>query len=221
MRRLKSSMFGKMVGNFFSKSLHRRLLELEIKRIKLTGLTLDIGSKNRRYDNYFPNAEIVAIDIEPQLKDGSVIQCDARNIDFKDNSFDNIISFEVFEYIHEIEEVLKEVKRVLKPGGTCYFSVPFLNPVHGGAGDVVRYTKRGWLELLQRHFDKNKVEIKSFGGRYSIIFDFWFDKIRKSNVFVESLFLLPSVIARKMCLLLDKKEKSERYVMGYFVRVEK
>ena len=90
MRRLKSIMFERMVGDFFSKSLHRRLLEQEIKRIKLTGLTLDIGSKNRRYDSYFPDAKIVAFDIEPQLRDGTIIQCDTRNICFKDNLFDGV-----------------------------------------------------------------------------------------------------------------------------------
>jgi glycosyltransferase involved in cell wall biosynthesis/SAM-dependent methyltransferase len=209
----------RVVRDFFSESLHRRLLEQEIRKIRLIGLTLDIGSKNRRYDSYFPDAKIIALDINPQLKDGSIIQCDARDICFKDISFVNIISFEVFEYIYETEEILKEAKRVLKPGGICYFSVPFLNPVHGGMGDIVRYTKRGWEELLQRYFDK--IEIKSFGGRYSIIFDFWFDKIRKSNIFIKLLFLLPAAIIKKICFLLDKKEKSERYIMGYFVRVEK
>ncbi|MFC1907133.1 methyltransferase domain-containing protein [Chloroflexota bacterium] len=208
-----------IVADFYSKSLHRRLLEQEIIKINLSGLTLDIGSKNRRYDDYFPNTKIVAIDIEPQLKDGSIIQCDTRNMCFKDNSFDNIISFETFEYIYQIEEAVKEVKRVLKPGGIGYFSVPFLNPVHGGIGDIVRYTKRGWEELLQRYFDK--VEIKSFGGRYALIFDFWFDRIRKSKILMKLARLPVALLSRNICLILDKKEKSERFVMGYFMKVEK
>ena len=209
-------------ADFYAKSLHRRLLEQEIKKISLSGVMLDIGSKNRRYDDYFPDARIMAIDIEPELKDGSIIQCDARNICFKDNSFDNVISFETFEYVYQTEDVLREVKRVLKPGGMCYFSVPFLNPVHGGAGDIVRYTRRGWQELLQRYFDE--VEIKSFGGRYLIIFDFWFDKVRKAGTF-KKLALLPlALLLRSTCLFLNKKddkESSERFVMGYLVAVKK
>lgn len=205
--------------DFYSRSLHRGLLEREIKKINLSGLTLDIGSKNRRYDDYFPGARIIAIDIKPQLAGGSIIQCDARNICFKDNSFDNVISFETLEYIYQTEDVLKEIKRVLKPGGTCYFSVPFLNPVHGGTGDIVRYTKRGWQELLQKYFDE--IEIKAFGGRYPLIFDFWFDKVRKSETFKKLVFLPLALLLRKISLVLNKKEAPERFVMGYLVTVKK
>jgi SAM-dependent methyltransferase len=208
-----------IAADFYSRSLHRGLLEREIKKINLSGLTLDIGSKNRRYDDYFPDARIIAIDIEPQLEGGSIIQCDARNICFRDNSFDNVISFETLEYIYQTEDVLKEIKRVLKPGGTCYFSVPFLNPVHGGTGDIVRYTKRGWQELLQKYFDK--VEIKAFGGRYPLIFDFWFDKVRKSGTFKKLVFLPLALLLRKISLVLNKKEAPERFVMGYLMTVQK
>ncbi|MBI2934927.1 MAG: class I SAM-dependent methyltransferase [Chloroflexi bacterium] len=209
------------VADYYSKSLHRKLLEQEIKKIKLSGLVLDVGSKNRRYDRYFPGTRIVAIDLDPEIRDGTVVRCDARDIAFRDNLFDYVISFEVLEYIYETERVLAEIRRVLKPGGSCYFSVPLLNPVHGGAGDIVRYTRRGWLELLQQIFDRDKIHVQSFGGRYSVIFDFWFDRIRASNPVIKLLCWLPAAGWQRLCRALDRKERSERWAMGYLIRVQK
>ncbi|MBC7389362.1 MAG: class I SAM-dependent methyltransferase [Opitutaceae bacterium] len=41
-----------------------------------------------------------------------------------DNSFDTIISFQVIEHINKDKEYLKEIARVLKPGGKVYITTP-------------------------------------------------------------------------------------------------
>ena len=54
------------------------------------------------------------------------IVCDARSLPFPDGDFDNILMFGVFEHFSysEAQEVLLEVSRVLKTGGTFRFDVP-------------------------------------------------------------------------------------------------
>lgn len=47
-----------------------------------------------------------------------------RKLPFKDRSFDNIILSEVLEHLDDEEKCLKEIYRVLKPGGTLMISVP-------------------------------------------------------------------------------------------------
>ena len=47
---------------------------------------------------------------------------------FADDTFDVVICAEVLEHIHEFEQVLKEIKRVLKPGGQLAVSVPRFLP---------------------------------------------------------------------------------------------
>ena len=48
----------------------------------------------------------------------------AYNIPFPDNFFDLVICSEVLEHLHEYNDAVKEMHRVLKPGGKLYASVP-------------------------------------------------------------------------------------------------
>ena len=48
----------------------------------------------------------------------------AYELPFKDNSFDLIVCSEVLEHLHEYNDAIKEMKRVLKPGGKFFASVP-------------------------------------------------------------------------------------------------
>lgn len=47
----------------------------------------------------------------------NVVQADATNLQFEDDSFDCVYSFGVLHHIPDIEKALAEIKRVLKPGG--------------------------------------------------------------------------------------------------------
>ena len=54
---------------------------------------------------------------------GNVLQSDAAFLPFKDNSFDYVLSFGVLHHIPSTEEGLKEVHRVLKPGGKALIAL--------------------------------------------------------------------------------------------------
>lgn len=49
-----------------------------------------------------------------------VLRMDAAHTDFGDESFDFVCSFSVFEHIEHPEEALREIARVLAPGGVAY-----------------------------------------------------------------------------------------------------
>lgn len=67
---------------------------------------------------------------------------------FNSNSFDCAIGTEVLEHCPNPEIVLKEVFRVLKPGGTFFFTVPFLWPIHEPQHDEYRYTPFAMKRIL-------------------------------------------------------------------------
>lgn len=53
-----------------------------------------------------------------------IINVDLTNIPFKNNTFDIVISEDVFEHIENYSKAFLEIYRVLKPGGVHIFTVP-------------------------------------------------------------------------------------------------
>ena len=83
-------------------------------------------------------ADIVAIDVSPELLEIARANCCAPNVRYEiqnayalsypDQMFDSVVGSSVLHHL-EIEEALREIHRVLKPGGTIYFTEPnMLNP---------------------------------------------------------------------------------------------
>jgi len=59
------------------------------------------------------------------------VECDIKKLPFDDNYADEVHAIHVVEhfYLFEITDVLKEWKRVLKPGGTLVIEVPDMNKI--------------------------------------------------------------------------------------------
>ena len=49
----------------------------------------------------------------------------AKNLEYKNNLFDKIISSHVIEHVENLENMMKEIERVLKPNGICVLIYPF------------------------------------------------------------------------------------------------
>ncbi len=88
-------------------------------------------------------------------------------VDFRDNSFDTIVSFQVIEHIENDKLFLQEIYRMLKPGGKAIISTPNIthtlsrNPWH-----VREYTPQQLIDLSKGIFDK--VEAKGIGGNEKV-----------------------------------------------------
>ena len=54
----------------------------------------------------------------------TLLETDWARLPFDDSSFDVIVASSVFEYLPDINKVLKECKRILKPGGVLVTTVP-------------------------------------------------------------------------------------------------
>lgn len=52
------------------------------------------------------------------------VQQDVQQLPFEDNVFDLVVSLETMEHVDDAEAFLKEIKRVLKPGGIVILSCP-------------------------------------------------------------------------------------------------
>jgi ubiquinone/menaquinone biosynthesis C-methylase UbiE len=89
-------------------------------------------------------------------------------IPFPDNSFDTIITFQVIEHIRDDEAFVREIQRVLAPGGTALISTPNIlmtltrNPWHER-----EYTSSQLKSLCMKYFDD--VEMKGIAGNEKVM----------------------------------------------------
>ncbi|MFC1701021.1 methyltransferase domain-containing protein [Patescibacteria group bacterium] len=124
-----------------------------IRKINTDKLVINLGSGVRRVRD-----DVINIDFYPF---SSVdILADICHLPFKDNSVDAVVNEFVLEHVKNPQIVIKEIYRVLKPGGLIYISVPFLISFHSSPDDYYRWTKNGFLELM-KNFKKEKFGIRS------------------------------------------------------------
>ena len=121
---------------------------------------LDIGSldttgKDYNYKSIFssPNWNYSGLDIIDG-ENVDILVGDIYNIsEIDDDSFDVIISGQLFEQLKFFWKTMSEIERMLKPGGFCCIIAPSGGPKHGALGhDCYRFYEDG-MAALARYVD--------------------------------------------------------------------
>ena len=89
----------------------------EHPEMKCIGLDMDNDSLHKAEEGYEYFKSISNAGAE-------FIKGSAYSLPFLDNSLDLIVCSEVLEHLHQYNDAVKEIHRVLKPGGKFYASVP-------------------------------------------------------------------------------------------------
>jgi SAM-dependent methyltransferase len=92
----------------------------------------------------------------------SIEMGDGENIPFADNTFDLIICSYVLEHVKNPEKVIREISRVLKPGGFCCASIP--NPIFPREG----HYKIFWIPFLPKALGRRYLELKGFNPDFFV-----------------------------------------------------
>ncbi len=120
----------------------------------LKGRLLDFGCGRKPYKPFFEVSEYIGLDTEESghsHKNESIdVFYDGRKIPFAEDHFDSVFSSEVFEHVFNLDEVLIEIRRVLKPGGHLLVTVPFVWDEHEVPYDFGRYTSFGIAHVLKK-----------------------------------------------------------------------
>lgn len=204
--------------------IHQRLLKAYIaSKPWIIGNLLEVGcGEGRGVEELLPLAtSYIGLD-----KIGEVIQklkvkfpgVDFRQavippfIDFGENSFDTIVSFQVIEHIQNDKLFLQEIYRMLKPGGKAIISTPnnahtlSRNPWHER-----EYKPQELIDLVTGIFDK--VEAKGIGGNDKV----WayheanrksVEKIMRFDIF-DLQYKLPAAILRTPYEILNRMNRNK------------
>jgi SAM-dependent methyltransferase len=122
----------------------------------IKGVILDFGCGSKPYESLFVNASSytgVDIEVSGHSHEHSKVDVyyDGKTLPFPDEHFDAVVSFEVFEHVFNIDETLREIRRVLKPGGQILITTPFAWDEHEIPYDFARYTSYGIRNILERN----------------------------------------------------------------------
>ncbi len=77
---------------------------------------------------------------------------DIHDLKFPDNEFDVVVCISVLEHVSHPETAIKELARVLRPGGEIWIQLPFYFPYHESPKDYWRVSPDGlriWMKDFQ------------------------------------------------------------------------
>lgn len=121
----------------------------------ISGRVLDIGAADRWIEPHLSEGvQYVALDYPATGRDlysaRPAVFGDGASLPFGGACFDGVFCLEVLEHVPEPESVLKEIARVLKPGGRAWITMPFLYPLHDAPYDFQRFTEYGLRRSMRR-----------------------------------------------------------------------
>lgn len=158
---------------------------------------------------------------------------DLRRLPFREGAFDAVLCTETLEHLTDPQDVLNEVARVLRAGGTLHLTAPLHFREHQEPHDYFRYTRHG-LQLLIERAGLRPRTIEPEGGYFRMLGD----KIqpahrhlfRKDRALVWKILFLPlhpfsllffTVLAPAICVLLDPLDPRRKHTTGFHVVAEK
>lgn len=99
-------------------------------RLSVLDMSCSAGLMTLVFAEHF--GAVTGIDIDAQAvanakgqfadRDVDFLVMDALHTSFDDNSFDVIVCNQMYEHVPDAEQLMREIFRLLKPGGVCYFS---------------------------------------------------------------------------------------------------
>lgn len=146
--------WGALVNPFFitRKGLYREIALCA--RAMRSGRLLDIGCGTKPYRSLFDVDAYWGIEIwkanTPLPRSCDAIY-DGSRLPFRGASFDHVLLTEVLEHVFEPHFLLKEIQRVLRPGGLLLITVPFVWDEHEQPYDFGRYSSFGLRYLVEQN----------------------------------------------------------------------
>lgn len=141
---------------------------------------LDIGSYDSSGTNYNygrflkeKNWQYHGMDIQKGPNVDIVVSDIYNWVELEDESFDVVVSGQAFEHMEFFWKAIKEIERILNPGGFLCLIVPSSGPVHKNPFDCFRFTDNG-VRAIAEYAGLDVVEAYT---NYNEISNPWYDSV--------------------------------------------
>lgn len=178
---------------FARKDLYQNVSDLILN---LKGKLLDVGCGSKPYQSLCQVDEYIGLEIDDEGNRNhnyADVFYDGKTIPFANNTFDSILSNQVFEHVFNPNDFLKEVNRVTKMGGLFLMTVPFVWDEHEQPYDYARYSSFGLKHILGENGFEIVEHRKSNNGLeviFQLINDYIYKKTVTKNGYLNLLFTL-------------------------------
>lgn len=180
----------------------------------IQGDVLDFGCGSSPYMSLVNYNKYVRVDyINPGHPVGnSIIDVfyDGKKLPFENESFDAIICTEVLEHVPNLNEIIAELKRVLKKKGKILISVPFVWNEHEIPNDYQRFSRFGITLLLEKNGFKI-LEVQKTSKTIHTITQLWTNELH--HIMFTNNFILNYFI----CILIISPFNIIGWIIGYII----
>jgi SAM-dependent methyltransferase len=116
------------------------------------GLVLNLSAGGTR--RWRPNV----VEVEAGIFRNTDLLADVHSLPFVDNAFAAVVALNAFEHYRDPFAAAREIRRVLKPGGTLFIHTAFLQPLHEPPWHFFNATRYGILEWF-RDFETVRIGV--------------------------------------------------------------
>ena len=196
---------------------------LELKKINFENEIIEFGSNNyeeslirftrkKTHKIFFSNI------FKKKIKNYFSINLEKKNKIKK--KFKNILVFNVLEHIHNDNNAIDEVKKILKKKGKLYISTPFLYRYHAAPKDYKRYTLDYFEKLLKNKNFKVKKKLSLGIGPFLASYSLLFDYLQKIP-FITYPILIISYFLDNFLMFFHKDRKNNFFPICIIIIAEK
>jgi len=129
---------------------------------------LDVGAGERPYDELLTSAaEVVGFD-RPGNPHAD-LHGSLEAIPVEDASFDVVLCLQVLEHVPDPAAAVRELRRVVRPGGRVLLSTHGVYPFHPNPDDLWRWTNQGLERLFLTNAEWTSVTVRPGAGTAATI----------------------------------------------------
>ena len=205
-------------------SLLRTLQILECLNLSLRGKSIEFGAfknKKKNFSYFIKKKQFFQYsNIFTDKKNNIIFNDLTKKLKIKNNSYNNVLLFNVLEHLPDFKLTFKEINRIMKKNSYFIGSVPFLYQIHGAPKDYFRFTS----QFFEFYFKKNNFKIKKikslgfgpFIACYSLIYPYI-----SLIPFLKIIFLLVAILLDSFIQLFVKTDLKTIFPVGIFFIVKK